>query len=69
MRARLAAEPWVSTRGIVVEAKGGVLSLQGLVLTEAEKSALETMARAIEGSKGIESHLVVTAEFPYRYAG
>lgn len=68
MRARLAAEPWVSTRGIVIEAKGGVLLLWGLVLTEAEKSALETTARAIEGSKGIESHLVVKAEFPYRYA-
>ena len=68
MRARLAEEPWVSTGGIVVEAKDGVLVLWGLVLTEAEKSALETMARAIEGSKGIESHLVVKAEFPYRYS-
>ncbi|MBI3030768.1 MAG: CBS domain-containing protein [Candidatus Rokubacteria bacterium] len=68
MRARLAEEPWISNRGIVVQAKDGVLSLWGLVLTEAEKSAVETMARAIEGCRGIDSHLVVKSEFPYRYA-
>ncbi len=68
MRARLAEEPWVSNRGIVAQAKDGVLSLWGLVLTETEKSAVETMARTIEGCKGIDSHLVVKSEFPYRYA-
>ena len=68
MRARLAQELWISNRGIVVQAKDGVISFWGLVLTETEKSAVETMARSIEGCKGIESHLVVKAEFPYRYA-
>ena len=68
MRARLAEEPWVSNRGIVVQAKDGELSLWGLVLTETEKSAVETMARTIEGCKGIDSHLVVKSDFPYRYA-
>ena len=68
MRARLAEEPWVSNRGIVVQAKDGVLSLWGLVLTETEKSAVETMARTIEGCKGVDSHLVVKSDFPYRYA-
>ena len=68
MSARLAQEPWISNRGIVVQAKDGVLWLWGLVLTDAEKSALETMARAIEGCRGIESHLVVKSDFPYRYA-
>ncbi len=68
MRARLAEEPWVSNRGIVAQTKDGVLSLWGLVLTETEKSAVETMARTIEGCKGIDSHLVVKSEFPYRYA-
>ena len=68
MRARLAEEPWVSNRGIVGQAKDGVLSLWGLVLTETEKSAVETMARTIEGCKGIDSHLVVKSDFPYRYA-
>src|SRR3990172_6641208 len=57
-----------SVVGIVTQAKDGVLSLWGLVLTETEKSAVETMARTIEGSKGIDSHLVVKSEFPYRYA-
>ena len=68
MRARLAEEPWVSNRGIVGQAKDGVLSLWGLVLTETEKSAVETMARTIEGCKGIDNHLVVKSDFPYRYA-
>ena len=68
MRARLAEEPWVSNRGIVGQAKDGVLSLWGLVLTETEKSAVETMARTIEGCKGIDSQLVVKSDFPYRYA-
>ncbi len=68
MRARLAREPWVSNRGIVIQAKDGVLALWGLVQTAAEKSALETMAHTIEGCKGIENNLVVKSEIPYRYA-
>lgn len=67
MRTRLAREPWVSDRGIIVQAKDGVLSLWGLVLTGPEKSALETMARSIEGCKGVESHLVIRSELPYSY--
>ena len=67
MKTRLAREPWVSNRAIVVQAKDGVLALWGLVSTEAEKSAIETMARAVPGAKGVESHLVVQAEIPYWY--
>jgi CBS domain-containing protein len=67
MKSRLAREPWVSNRGIVVQAKDGLLSLWGVVLTEAEKSALESMGRSIEGCRGVETHLVVTSELPYRY--
>ena len=67
MKTRLAREPWVSNRAIVVQAKDGVLALWGLVSTEAEKSAIETMARAVPGAKGLESHLVVQAEIPYWY--
>lgn len=67
MKDRLAREPWVSNLGIVIQANDGVLSLWGVVATEAEKSALETMARAVEGAKGVESHLVVRSEIPYRY--
>lgn len=48
MKERLAREPWVSG-GIVFQAKDAILSLSGLVETEAEKAAFETMARSIGG--------------------
>ena len=67
MKARLAREPWVSNRAIVVQAREGVLALWGLVSSEAEKSAIETMARTVPGARGIEDHLVVQAEIPYWY--
>jgi CBS domain-containing protein len=66
MKERLAREPWVS-RGIVVHASDGIVSLWGLIETEAEKAALETMARSIEGSRGVENHLVVRSEIPQSY--
>ena len=58
MKTRLATEPWTSTAGFVVHAKRGVIFLWGVVPTEAEKAALETMARAIEGCTGVENDLV-----------
>lgn len=58
MKVRLAAEPWTSTAGFVVHAKRGVIFLWGVVPTEAEKAALETMARAIVGCSGVENDLV-----------
>jgi CBS-domain-containing membrane protein len=67
MRARLALERWVASRGIVVQAQDGVLTLLGLVESEAEKAAFETMARAIEGVKGVQSRLLVKTELPYHY--
>jgi CBS domain-containing protein len=66
MKDRLAREPWAS-RGILIQATGGVLRLSGLVASETEKSALETMARAIEGCKGVESDLAIEAGKPYHY--
>ena len=59
MKVGLAAEPWASTAGFVVHAKRGVIFLWGVVPTEADKAALETMARAIEGCTGVENDLVV----------
>ena len=50
-----------------VQAQDGVLTLLGLVESEAEKAALETMARAIEGAKGVQSRLLAKAEVPYHY--
>ena len=67
MKARIAQEPWAGTHGIVVQAIDGVLSLSGMVDGEAEKSALETMARTVEGVKGVETHLVVRSDVPYLY--
>ncbi|MBI3455941.1 MAG: CBS domain-containing protein [Candidatus Rokubacteria bacterium] len=67
MKDRIAHEPWASNRGIVAQAKDGIVSLWGVVDTEAQKSALVTMARAIPGVKGVDSHLVVRAEVPYLY--
>ena len=67
MRARLASEPWVSNRGIVVDADHGVLLIWGLVATEAEKSAIETMARSLPGAKDVRSQLLVESEIPYAY--
>lgn len=67
MRARLARERWVASRGVIVQAQDGVLTLLGLVESEAEKAALETMARAIEGAKGVQSRLLAKAEVPYHY--
>ena len=50
---------WVPTPRPAVTACDGLLILWGLVDTPAEKAALETMARAIPGCRGVESHLFV----------
>jgi len=63
MRACIAAEPWVP-RTLVVEAVAGVLTLWGLVGTQAEHSALETMARSIPGVRGVDNQLVVHSALP-----
>jgi CBS domain-containing protein len=67
MKERMAREVWVGGRGLVVHATDGILALWGVTATEAEKSALETMARAIPGVRGVESHLAVRSQAPYLY--
>jgi CBS domain-containing protein len=57
MQKRLAAEDWVSNRGLWVDARNGLLSLYGLVDSEEEKAALGVMARAIEGCTGVENNV------------
>jgi CBS-domain-containing membrane protein len=64
MRARLEEEPWVSNRRLVVRAENSVLSLFGMVSTDAERAALETMARSIEGCAGVENNLIVADRVP-----
>lgn len=67
MNTRIAREPWVSNRGIMIQAENGVITLWGLVASEAEKSALETMARSIEGCGAVENRLIVKSDLPYHY--
>ncbi len=60
MQAWMAEEHgWVPIPRPAATACDGLLILWGLVDTEAQKAALETMARAIPGCRGVESHLVV----------
>jgi CBS domain-containing protein len=68
MQRRLAAEDWVSNRALGIDAKNGVLSLNGLVDGDEEKAALTTMARAIAGCSGVENHLVPKSQFRHRGA-
>jgi hypothetical protein len=55
MKTRLHEEPWVTNRGLWVQATNGVLFLAGLVESEEEQTALEIMARAIPGCTGVEN--------------
>jgi len=57
MRTRLAREHWAASLGVVVHADGGILVLWGASLSEAEKAAVETMARSIPGVVRVDSHL------------
>ena len=68
MRRRLAAEDWVSTRALGIEASNGVLRLNGLVDGDEEKTALTIMARSIAGCVGVENHLVPKSQFRHRGA-
>ena len=66
MRERIKAVSWAST-GIVVEAHDGVLDLWGTVASDTERSALETMARAIPGCRGVVNRLVAGLGLAYHY--
>ncbi len=58
MQARIAQESWVPARQPLVFAENGIVSLWGLVETESQKLALETMASALPGCQAVESYLV-----------
>jgi CBS domain-containing protein len=55
MKNRLQQEPWVTNRGLWVEARDGVLFLTGLVQNEEEQAAVELMARTIPGCMGVDN--------------
>jgi CBS-domain-containing membrane protein len=66
MRQRMAAEMWTSP-GVVVEASYGVITLRGVVASDAERSALGTMARAIPGCRAVENRLAAGVGIAYHY--
>lgn len=66
MRGRVAAEPWAPL-GILVEASDGVIKLWGFAATETERSALETMARAIPGCRAVDNRLRVGVGLAHTY--
>ena len=68
MQRRLAAEHWVSNRGLGIGANNGVLSLYGLVDSEEEKAALGVMARAIDGCLGVENNVFPRSQLGVRGA-
>lgn len=67
LRARLACERWTSPHAIVITADGGALSLYGLVWSEAERAAIDTMARGITGCTRVDNNLVVESDVLYSY--
>jgi CBS domain-containing protein len=58
MHERMAQEPWVPARHPLVFADNGVVALWGLVESETQKLAIETMALAMPGCRAVESYLV-----------
>jgi CBS domain-containing protein len=66
MKERMEQETWIPRLRPTVEARDGVLTLWGVVGSDAEKGALVTMARAIPGCKAIEDHLIALGP-RYRY--
>jgi CBS domain-containing protein len=66
MQARMAHESWIARLRPTVQARDGVVSLWGIVRSEAEKAALVTMARSLPGCRGVQDRLLV-ADPVYRY--
>jgi CBS domain-containing protein len=58
METRMARELWVSTPGARVDVNDGVLELRGCVASDAERDALEAMAAALPGCRGVLNRLV-----------
>jgi CBS domain-containing protein len=59
MQERMSQESWVPARHPLVFADDGVVALWGLVETESQKLALETMASTMPGCRAVDSQLIV----------
>ena len=57
---RLQQESWIPSPPPSVLARHGILGLWGVVPSEAQKAALEAMARTIPGCTGVENRLIST---------
>ena len=62
MHERMEEEPWLSGRSVHARADHGILELQGLVDSQAERAGVVAMARAIPGCTRVEDHVLVRAE-------
>lgn len=67
MKARMDREAWISSRTLSVEARDGVLALWGMVESETERSALETMAHSIPGCRSVDNKTVVRPQLVSRF--
>jgi CBS domain-containing protein len=68
MRWRMGHEPWLSSHDVVIQAHGGIMSLHGLVNSQAERSALVTLARAVARDIRVEDHLLLRTEVLRQHA-
>ncbi len=68
MKTRLGQEPWVSNRGLWVEATNGELFLAGLLENEEERTAITIMAHSISGCVGVENHTFARTALRGRWA-
>lgn len=66
MHDRMAQEAWISKPYPTVEACDGTVALWGIVDGNAEKAALDTMARSIPGCKAVANRLIARDAI-YRY--
>ena len=67
MKDRMDREAWISNRGILVEARNGTLTLWGMVESDAERAALETMARALPGCRAVDNQTIIRSRVVARY--
>jgi osmotically-inducible protein OsmY len=59
VKAKLAADPTLSTDPIDVQAKDGAVTLTGTVKSEADKAKAATIAQGVEGVKSVTNNLTV----------
>ena len=57
VRARLGTDPVARESKIVVDTKGGVVSLTGAVATEGERSSAEKVARDTPGVRSVDNNV------------